>query len=59
MDMNLHPNRYFYKISKNFLEIGKNQPFSCPYIIEGLKQNRNRGDYYGKGKSIQLFCGAG
>ena len=26
---------YFYKISKNFREIGKNQPISCSYIIEG------------------------
>ena len=35
MEMNLHTNRYFYKFSKNFREIGKNRPISCPYIIEG------------------------
>lgn len=56
MEMNLHTNRYLYKISKNFREIGKNQSISCPLYYRGVKQHRNRGDYNGKYQPLQLYC---
>lgn len=59
MEMNQHTNRYFYKISKKIREIEKNQPISCPYIIEGQNNTETEVNYNGKYQPLQLYrCAA-
>lgn len=36
MEMDLHPNRYFYKISKNFERLGKISPYSFIVVLSQM-----------------------